>query len=112
MRIEECCEFLRDIHIREKDIQIYSKSQWKNIIKDKIYEKNRCDLLEQIRGYKKLDYFTLSKESFKRKPYFTELTLAQSRLKFQIESKMTRTVRMNYQGKEEYAKELWKCWDC
>ena len=25
---------------------------------------------------------------------------------------MTRTVRMNYQGKEEYAKELWKCWNC
>ena len=63
------------LRIRESDIACYSKSQWKKIMKEKIVEKNCEDLLDQIKGYKKLNYSELSKESFKKKDYFEELIL-------------------------------------
>ena len=64
----------------------YTKHQWKRIIKEKIKEKNRRDLLEQIKGYKKLSFNKLSKEPFEKKKYFDELTLEQSRIKFRLKS--------------------------
>ena len=76
------------------------------MIKEKIREKNRHDLLEQIKGYKKLSYSKLLKDLLIKKTYFDELSLVQARLNFKIESKMTNTVRMNFQSKPEYSKVL------
>ena len=47
-----------------------TKRMWKSKIKKYIEEKNRCDLLNDIRKYEKLNYEEHSQEKYERKAYF------------------------------------------
>ena len=63
-------------------IQNYSKIQWKNLIKKKIRELNKKDILQQIEseGYKKLNLETMKNDSFELKPYMKNLNESEARL--------------------------------
>ena len=54
--VQECQEFLVKCQIT--DVTIYSKSQWKTLVKSKIRECNKSDILQHCKtqGYKKLNY--------------------------------------------------------
>ena len=85
--------------ITDQDIRSISKNVWQRKTKTYINEKNRQDPLEDIKGYKKLDFEKLSKESFERKPYFYSMNLESVRMKFKISSHMVQTVRKICKGK-------------
>ena len=51
----------------------------------------------------------MSEEKCEIKPYMKELNLADARLKFGLQAKMTRTVQMNFKGDPKFTKNHWKC---
>ena len=109
--VKECNEFLVKFGITS--IHNYSKGQWKHLVKTKIAELNKDNLLTQIRGrYKKLSVEKLKGESCKIKPYLSNHNLADARLRFKINSEMTPTVKMNFQSDIEYTREMWACPGC
>ena len=72
---------------------------WKEKVKEYISNKQRLELLDDIKKYKKLDYEELAKEKFEKKQYFEELNLEEIRLKFKISSKVVPTVRSHFNNK-------------
>ena len=87
-----------------------SKYMWKKRTRLYVTEKNKNDLLEDIKGYKKLDYNELSKENFERKKYFFEQNIDDVRIMFKIKSEVLPTVRKNFSRK--YRKQTLTCPSC
>ena len=86
------------------------KGIWKRKIDSYITEKNKNDVLNDIRKYKKLDFEELSKEKFERKSYLYELNLENARMMFKIKSKVVPTIRKNFSQKCE--KKSLSCQSC
>ena len=59
-------------------------------------------MLCQIKGYKKLSYDKLKNEEFKRKSYFSNLSLPQSWMCFRVASSHVQTIRTNFSRKYKY----------
>ena len=86
-----------------------SKNVWKKVIQEKIHEKNKSELLSQIKTYKKLDYDKLALEDYGLHPYITQMNISQARTFFAARSQMLRTVQMNFKRKPEYIANHFKC---
>ena len=110
--ILECAALVCDMGLPEAGS--CSKLQWKKIVNEKIRQKNRKDILDNIetKNYKKLDLDELKAEKFERKPYLTELNMQSARTKFALRTKMTKTVKLNFKNDPVNKKTLWKCNDC
>ena len=91
------------------DITGFSKKDWSLFVKQKIDLENRNHILELSKNYKKLDYLSLSCETYEVKPYFYKLSLAQSRIKFQERSLTLKHVRLHYPSGKEYLKAAFSC---
>ena len=89
-----------------------TKIQWKQLIERKINEKNKSDLLHQIRGYQKLDYDKLCHEKYEVKEYIKTLNPAQGRQYFAIRSNMCRTIKQNFSSDKNNAALMWQCQHC
>ena len=94
---KECEEFINKIG--QLKLNTMSKYQWKKEVGRFIDTKNRNDLLQDIKKYKKLDYEQFAKETFGRKEYFYNLDLEGVRTRFRISSKMFPTIRKNFSRK-------------
>ena len=55
------------------NLQTVSKWQFRKMVNSYLFEKNKSELLSQIKGYKKLNFDELSQEKLERKPYFFNL---------------------------------------
>ena len=73
---------------------------------------NKDDLLNQIKGYKKLNFEQLQTEEFNRKSYISSLNIHESRMRFKIKSHMTPSIRMNFQSDVQHTRDLWACPGC
>ena len=87
-----------------------SKRIWKSKTILYIKEKNRNDLLNNIKGYKKLNYAELNEETFERKNYFFEQNLEDVRVMFKIKSEVLPTIRKNF--KRKYKNNSLSCPSC
>ena len=109
--VEECDDFL--VRFGIYDLSKFTSLQWKNLVKKKILEKNRDDLLTNVKkNYKKINYNEMNNEQFELKPYLKELDMSSARDNFRLRSKMTRTVKFNFPSDRKYQAELWSCWHC
>ena len=81
------------------DLRNVSKLMWKRTVKKYLHNLNKCQLLEEIRKYKKLNYDDLSKETFERKQYLTQLNLESARMRFRVSAGFVQTVRGNFSRK-------------
>ena len=99
---------MNDLEI-DSDPSVFTKNQWKKYVKNKIDEKNKSDLLELIKPYKKLDHDQLMNEEYGQKSYLKTMNLSQARTCFAARAQTLRTVQMNFKNKAEYANNLWKC---
>ena len=108
--VEECHEFLVNTDIIE--VENYTKLQWKHLVKQKMKEINKDDLLNQMKGSKKLQVEKLKTETFGTKPYLSQLNIEDARLRFKINSGMTPTVKMNFQSDAEFTRDMWRCSGC
>ena len=91
---KQCEEYLKEMGI--VNLQNLSKWQMKSKVKKFIWNKNRKELLEKSRQYKKLDHAKLSSENFERKSYFSKLSLDNARMSFRVASNLVPTIRNNY----------------
>ena len=109
--VQECNNFLAQLQIYDNPSEL-SPWQWKKMIKKKVHDKNRLDLLNKIKTYKKLDYNELSYEVYEVKSYLKNMSIAKSRTNMSIRSKMCRTVQTNFSNDKAYAANLWTCVHC
>merc|ERR1711954_40586 len=72
-----------------------TKNQFRNRIKDISYQKNRKELLNWTKSYKKVDFKKCEREEFEVKSYFKTMTIAQSRLYFKVQTFITPTIKLN-----------------
>ena len=79
-----------------EDVRTVSKWSWKKKVKDYIKKKQKDELLQDIKMYKKLDYEELSKDSYERKPFLSTLSLESARMKYKILSKVVPTIRSHF----------------
>ena len=109
---DDCKEFLARYEIH--DIVQLCKLQFKRLEKEKIKEMNRTKLIELSRKkqYKKVDLADLAINDFDLKPYFRNLSIPDSKLKFKITCHMVPGVKMNFQSDKGFAKKLWVCEAC
>ena len=94
--LSECQEHLDAMGMNIREV---TKWQFKRKVKHYTRNRNRNQLLEEVRGYKKLNYDELSTEPFERKTYFSQLSLQQARMRFRIASSHVQTVRGNFPRK-------------
>ena len=76
------------------------------------YKLNRSQILDQMKPLKKIIYKEHISETCQLQPYMTKLNIAEARLNFKLKTKMTPTVRMNFQSDSEFARKLWTCPGC
>ena len=65
---QEVLPFLAKFEI--SDITQFSKEKWRTLVRRNIKILNRDHLLDQLKKYKKVDFFTLASEEFEIKAYF------------------------------------------
>ena len=94
------------------DMKKTPKFVWKNIVNQKMKEKNKTDILKQSERYKKINTDDMKTENFERKPYLTNLRMDQARTKFKMKTKMLKNVKMNYKNDPKNVKNLWQCSEC
>ena len=84
------------------------------MVKVRILEKNKNLLVERAKSqnYAKISILELENNDFKLKSYCKTFNLFDARLRFKIESKMTPTIRMNFQSDSEFTRLLWACPGC
>ena len=86
-----------------------SKLSWKRLVNSAIRNVEESRLKEIILVKSKLKDGPMATENFEQKEYLTTMKLPESRVKFQLRSKML-DAKMNYSAQHE--KELWKCDSC
>ena len=94
------------------DIEGYSKKVWKQMVTQKISDKNREYLIEKAKSYKKLDHLELACEEYKQKDYFSSLNLSQARLKFQERALCVETCRTFFTSDQKNISASFKCFHC
>ena len=72
---------------------------WKRRVNKYIKEKQRRELLNDVKNYKKLNHQEMSKETFEQKPFLRSLSLENSRMKYKVISNVIPTVRSHFSRK-------------
>ena len=85
--------------MRADDIRTVSKGIWKSRVKKYIHDKQRKELLEDIKRYKKLNHEELSKDRFEQKTFLKTLSLENSRMRYKVLSNVIPTVRSHFSRK-------------
>ena len=108
--VAECQKYLNEWNIQS--IENYTKIQFKRLIKAKIYEKQRFECLEAMKGYKKIDYESCVNEEFEMKHYFKTLNITESRLYYKIKYYLVPTVPLNFKNDPKFWAQKYLCQDC
>ena len=93
----ECEEHL--MKLGNPNLTSISKARFKRMVRNYIDDKNRQDLLEDIKQYKKLSYEKLKDEKYERNPYFHTLNLEETRVRFRVSNNMVQHFRKSYPRK-------------
>ena len=90
-----------------------SVSKWTFKREVKKYTRNKFlnELLESVKGYKKLNYDEICKREFKRKSYFSTMSLDSSCMAFRVASKMVQ-LPANFPAKYRRSGESMACPSC
>ena len=94
------------------NIEGFTKAQWRRIIKSKIYEKQRLECLESMKGYKKIDYHKCAEEKFEMKHYFKTLNIQEARLCYKIKHFLVLMVSLNFKNDAKFRAQNYLCQDC
>ena len=108
----ECKEYIVMLELPNLFEQNISKAGWKTLVKSAIRKENEREVLEAMKGYKKLKERPIVRESLGMKDYVEKLSLYEARIIFKHKSSMSRYVKMNYKGDKKYKQEGWKCDNC
>ena len=108
--VSDCKVYLEEWNLG--NVEHYTKSQWRKTIGSKIYEKNRSECLEMMKGLKKIDVNACASEKFEMNSYFKTLTVRESRLRYRIKYFLTPTVCLNFKNDKVFKAQNYLCQDC
>ena len=108
--VQECKEFLVMNEITQ--VSKFSAQQWKTLVKRKIVEMNKAEIICEMKSSKKMGNVDFDSDTFERQAYLSTLHLHEARMKFKINSFMTPTVKMNFPSDEEFTRQFWACSGC
>ena len=94
------------------NLENYSKCQIRKTVKEIMFNRNRLEILEWAKSYKKIDYDTLCNEKFERKAYLSKLNVNDARMYFRIKYFLVPTFRLDFKNNNRYKAEEWLCPDC
>ena len=106
--VSECEQFLSELKISD-DPSSYSKYRWRCLIKSRIHDKNRLDILTEVQSYKKLDYDKLVTEEYGLQPYLKNMTVPLARTCFASRAMMLSSVQMNFKNNPEFRANDYRC---
>ena len=86
-----------------------SKSKWEKIVKQAAIDKHEEGLKEEVQSKTKLE--GIKDEDLKRKEYFLQKSLEDTRLLFRIRTRMV-DLKANFKNKPAFRKDGWKCEGC
>ena len=64
------------------------------------------------KSYKKISIQEILNDNFERKPYMSNLSSGDTKMRFKISSQMVLKVKMNFQSDRKFMSELWECQGC
>ena len=82
--------------------EYFTKRGWAKLIKERIHSKNKDQLLNEMKNYKKIDYEKMKEEGYGEKPYLYNMTVSEARTFFAYRCSMLRTIKMNFKNKKEF----------
>ena len=72
---KECVKYMSELNI-QSDPSNFTKNQWKKMCKNVLHKKNRTELLNRIRPYKKLDHSKFEEEQYGLQPYLNKMNIS------------------------------------
>ena len=93
-------------------MESFTKHQFKKILKCRILDLNKQQLLEMSRKYKKISYESLSKDEFCVNGHFKKLTVAQAQLRLKLAAQMTPRVATCFPSDRRYQLIDFQCVAC
>ena len=109
--VEEANEEMMKLGLTIKTMEESSTKEWSKEISNLIERKNKEEILRKLKSYKKIEYDEVSEEDFGIKDYMNNLTYEDSLFAFRIRGKVVKGIRTHFKNEEEYADELWSCWE-
>ena len=109
--VEEANEEMMKLGLTIKTMEESSTKEWSKEISNLIERKNKEEILRKLKSYKKIEYDEVSKEDFGIKNYMKNLTYEDSLFAFRIRGKVVKSIRTHFKKEDEYADELWSCWE-
>ena len=107
---KECKGYIQDLRLTDITEESISNQKWKNEVKQAILEKNKNDLIFEMKKKEKVKEYI--NEPFEKKEYFQSLNLHEARIIFKKRAKMLQFVKMNFPSDPVYKSELWQCSGC
>ena len=107
--IKVCEEKLLNLGLSHLKPCELSKQSWSRAINNKIKDENRSMILNIIKGYKKLDYFSLKKEEFCMKDYLKTMNIKDARLFFRTRVSLVPGIKFQYKSDPKFSASLWSC---
>ena len=108
--VQEMIPFLYELGVTY--ITVFSKGQWKKMVKDFLHKKNAKDVTKMSRSCKyKVDHSAFHLNSFRMKKYFTELSTENARIKFKLVSHML-PLAMNHRRQRRFRENGFLCFGC
>ena len=104
-------KYLAELGLRETLLTCTTKTQFKQILDEKITVKNKQDILTMCKGYTKVKYFEMKEEDFGLHESCKTLTLTESRNLFAIKYCMHKSSKLNFASDPVFSKQLYLC-DC
>ena len=102
----EICQVLDIPNIVRKDVR---KTEWEKLVKQATRNKHEEELKEEVGSKTKLE--GIKDEDMKRKEYFQQKSLEDTRLLFRIRTRMVE-LKANFKNKPAFRKDGWICEGC
>ena len=106
---QEVNVYLAMLDIKEEEVMNLDKSSFKRLLKDKLEKKNRDDIIQRMKRYKKINYLDKKEEPYGLKDYFKTMKLEDCRTLFSMKCLNTKSIKSHQMSNKEYARDLWSC---
>ena len=106
----QCHEILSDWNM--EDMRLFTKRSFKKAVTAKIRKKNKDELVQQMKNYRKIDFREYERKDFKMSEYFHTLNIADSRMRLRSKLGMVPSIRNNFRNNKRYKEENYQCPDC
>ena len=97
------------LNLRERDLKKNTKESWNRLLREKITNKNKDDLVQKAKSYKKVDFIEIRDTEPGMSEFFKTMTLKDCRTKFALLVQTTDGIKTHRMSSKENVKTLWEC---